>query len=118
MARTRCANEWPRKTRSHRISRKRSRKFSNARLEIMNTLPSNSRLTVKIIGVGGAGGNVVQQLQSTDLAALPALIVHTNPRVLSDWPHAAKLQIGEGVTRGLGAGGDPDLGRQAAEEAR
>src|SRR4051812_4951224 len=118
MARTRCANEWPRKTRSHRISRKRSRKFSNARLEIMNTLPSNSRLTVKIIGVGGAGGNVIQQLQTTDLGAIPALVAHTNARVLADWTHPAKLLLGEGRTRGLGAGGDIEIGRQAAEDAR
>lgn len=84
----------------------------------MNTLPGNSRLTVKIIGLGGAGGNVVQQLQSTDLGVLPAMIAHTNPRVLADWSHPTKLLLGEGRTRGLGAGGDPDLGRQAAEEVR
>jgi cell division protein FtsZ len=75
-------------------------------------------LTVKIIGVGGAGGNVVQQLQSTDLAALPALIAHTNARVLADWSHAAKLQLGEARTRGMGAGGDVELGKQAAGDAR
>lgn len=87
----------------------------------MNTLPTpsptaNSRLTIKIIGVGGAGGNVVQQLQSTDLAALPALITHSNPRVLADYTHATKLLLGEQRTRGMGSGGDPDLGRQAAED--
>jgi cell division protein FtsZ len=84
----------------------------------MNTLPANSRLTVKIIGLGGAGGNVVQQLQGTDLAVLPALIAHTNPRVLADLSHPTKLLLGEGRTRGLGAGGDPELGRQAAEDVR
>ncbi len=83
----------------------------------MNTT-SNPRLTVKIIGVGGAGGNVVQQLQATDLAALPALIAHTNPRALSEWAHPGKVLLGEGRTRGMGAGGDPEIGRQAAEDAR
>jgi cell division protein FtsZ len=83
----------------------------------MNTLPSNSRLTVKIIGVGGAGGNVIQQLQSTDLGALPALIAHTNARALADWGHSEKLLLGEGRTRGLGAGGDLEIGRQAAHDA-
>src|SRR3954470_5474029 len=83
----------------------------------MNTT-ANSRLTVKIIGLGGAGGNVVQQLQSTDLAVLPALIAHTNPRVLNEWSHATKLLLGETRTRGMGSGGDPDLGRQAAEDMR
>ena len=82
----------------------------------MNT-PPNSRLTLKIIGVGGAGGNVVQQLQSTDLAEIPALIAHTNPRVLGEWTHANKLLLGETRTRGLGSGGDPEVGRQAAEES-
>lgn len=81
----------------------------------MNT-SANPRLTVKIIGLGGAGGNVVQQLQSTDLAALPALIAHTNPRILNDWTHPNKLLLGENRTRGMGSGGDPDLGRQAAED--
>jgi cell division protein FtsZ len=79
---------------------------------------ANPRLTIKIIGVGGAGGNVVQQLQSTDLAALPALITHSNPRVLADYTHAHKLLLGENRTRGMGSGGDPDLGRQAAEDMR
>ena len=83
----------------------------------MNTLPTNSRLTVKMIGVGGAGGNVIQQLQTTDLGAIPALVAHTNARVLADWTHPAKLLLGEGRTRGQGAGGDVDLGRQVAEEA-
>lgn len=79
---------------------------------------ANPRLTVKIIGVGGAGGNVVQQLQTTDLAELPAMIAHTNPRVLAEWPHANKVLLGEGRTRGMGAGGDLEIGRQAAEDAR
>lgn len=60
----------------------------------------------------------MQQLQSTDLAALPALVAHTNPRVLNEWTHATKLILGESRTRGLGSGGDPELGRQAAEDTR
>jgi cell division protein FtsZ len=84
----------------------------------MNTLPSNSRLTVKIIGVGGAGGNVVQQLQATDLAALPSLIAHTNSRVLADWTHENKVLLGENRARNQGAGGDVEFGRNAAEDAR
>jgi len=84
----------------------------------MNTLPANSRLTVKIIGLGGAGGNVVQQLQSTDLAGLASMVAHTNPRVLAEWSHPTKLLLGEDCTRGLGAGGDPEIGREAADEMR
>ena len=84
----------------------------------MNTLPTNSRLIVKIIGVGGAGGNVVQQLQSTDLAALPSLVMHTNARVLGEWSHPLKVLLGEKRSRGLGAGGDVDMGRNAAEVGR
>ena len=83
----------------------------------MNT-SANPRLTVKLIGVGGAGGNIIQQLQSTDLAALPSMIADTNPRALDQWTHPVKLLLGEGRTRGLGSGGDPELGRQAAEDAR
>jgi cell division protein FtsZ len=73
---------------------------------------------VKVIGVGGAGGDVVQQLQTTDLAALPAMIAHTNSRVLAEWPHPTKVLLGENRARGLGAGGDIEFGRQAAEDAR
>src|SRR5690349_6286366 len=80
--------------------------------------PSTPRLTVKLIGIGGAGGNVIQQLQGTNLAALPAMIAHSNPRVLNEWSHANKLLLGENRTRGMGSGGDPDLGRQAAEDMR
>lgn len=84
----------------------------------MNTNASpNPRLSVKIIGVGGAGGNVVERLQTGELAALPSLVVHTNPRVLPQWQFANKVLIGEKQTRGLGSGGDPELGKLAAEES-
>lgn len=82
----------------------------------MNTSP-NPRLAVKIIGVGGAGGNVVERIQSTELAALPAMVLHTNPRVLPQWQFENKLLIGEKQTRGLGSGGDPELGKLAAGES-
>lgn len=75
--------------------------------------PATGAPTIKVIGVGGAGSNVLQQLaKSPSAAGLPLVGLDTDLRVTSQLPES--LVIGQKVTRGLGTGGDPDLGRAAA----
>ncbi len=73
-------------------------------------------LTVKIIGVGGAGSNAVAGMLRSDLGVLSALILHTNSRILTLETNAQKLVLGSRRTHGMGTGGDPEIGRAAAED--
>lgn len=71
--------------------------------------------SIKIIGVGGAGSNAVDRLKMEDLGRVPLAVINTDAQALGSSPVEEKCMIGKGVTRGLGTGGDPDLGRAAAE---
>ncbi len=73
---------------------------------------------VKIIGVGGAGCNAVDQMLQTDLAELPLALVHTHARVLQQHAAPNRLLIGINRTHGLGSGGDAELARVMAESER
>jgi cell division protein FtsZ len=75
-----------------------------------------SRLTMKVIGIGGAGGNAVQALAREGLADVRFLALNTDARALDECAVDGKVILGAKLTRGLGAGGDPELGRTAAEE--
>jgi cell division protein FtsZ len=78
------------------------------------TIPSTA---VKIIGLGGAGANMLERiaLDGTEGAAL--LAINTDVRTLAACVAGDKIQLGRDLTKGLGAGGDPELGRQAMLEA-
>lgn len=74
---------------------------------------------IKVIGVGGGGGNALSSMISEGgIAGVEFVAINTDAQALLHNKAAIKVQIGEGVTRGLGSGGDPDIGRQAAEESR
>ena len=75
-------------------------------------------VAIKLVGVGGAGTNAVDRLKMESLERLQLAVVNTDNQALSSSPVQDKVLIGMGLTRGLGAGGDPDLGRQAAEDDR
>ena len=74
--------------------------------------------SVKVIGVGGGGSNVVARMYSQAIPGVDYVAVYTDAQHLLsiDVPH--KVRIGDQLTRGLGVGGDPELGREAAEESR
>ena len=78
--------------------------------------PEVGRLAkIKVIGVGGGGGNAVNSMiQSGTIAGVDFIAVNTDAQVLLTNQSQTKLQIGENLTRGLGSGGDPDIGSQAA----
>ena len=72
-------------------------------------------LQVKIVGIGGAGIHTIAHLSSQELADVEVIAVDTDAQTLLKFAGAKKIQIGESQTHGLSAGGDPDLGRSAAE---
>lgn len=81
--------------------------------------PDASRIAkLKVIGVGGGGGNAVaSMLQDNVIPGVEFIVVNTDAQVLLDNTATTKLQIGEKLTRGLGVGGNPEIGAQAAEES-
>ena len=72
--------------------------------------------TIRVIGVGGAGGNTVNHMIRAKQRGVDYIAVNTDAQVLDDSLAARRVQIGEQLTQGLGAGGDAAIGRQAAEE--
>jgi cell division protein FtsZ len=74
--------------------------------------------SLKIIGFGGGGGNAVQRMFEAEVKGIDFIAVNTDAQDLHHCNVPEKLHIGKTVTRGLGAGMDPELGRQAAEESQ
>lgn len=74
---------------------------------------------IKVIGLGGGGGNVINSMiQEGQIKGVEFIAVNTDAQALLVNQAPTKLQIGENLSRGLGAGGDPEVGQQAAEESR
>jgi len=87
-------------------------------LPLDHSLLTDRNIAIKLVGVGGAGSNAVDRLKMENLERLQLAVINTDHQALSSSPVQDKILIGMGVTRGLGAGGDPDLGREAAETDR
>ncbi len=82
-------------------------------------LEEEKRLTVlKVAGIGGAGGNAVNRMVNSAFTGVDFIAVNTDLQVLRGSTAQQRIQIGQKLTRGLGSGGDPDVGRRAAEESR
>lgn len=73
---------------------------------------------IKVIGVGGGGGNAVRHMVENDVIGVEFICANTDAQALKDLANGTVLKIGGGVTKGLGAGANPDVGRQAAMEDR
>jgi len=73
---------------------------------------------IKVIGVGGGGGNAVQHMVSAGIEGVEYICVNTDVQALKKMDLKATMQIGSSITKGLGAGADPGIGRQAALEDR
>ncbi|MEO5376390.1 MAG: cell division protein FtsZ [Magnetococcus sp. DMHC-6] len=73
---------------------------------------------IKVIGVGGGGGNAINNMIQAQLEGVEFIVANTDAQALSRNLASTRIQIGEGVTRGLGAGAKPEVGRRAAEESR
>lgn len=81
-------------------------------------IPTDAPKIIKVIGVGGGGGNAVQNMYREGIHNVSFVICNTDSQALANSPIPVKVQLGEKITEGLGAGNDPDVARQAAEESR
>src|SRR5690349_20107360 len=81
--------------------------------------PDSARIAkIKVIGVGGGGGNAVSSfIESNAIQGVEFIVLNTDAQVLLSSKAPTKLQIGEKLTKGLGVGGNPEIGAQAAEES-
>jgi cell division protein FtsZ len=88
---------------------------------MINFHPSNNgaetRPRITVIGVGGAGGNAVNNMITSHLEGVEFVVANTDGQALAQSRTERRIQLGTGVTQGLGAGARPDIGRAAAEES-
>jgi cell division protein FtsZ len=84
--------------------------------EFEETPPQNARM--KVVGVGGGGGNAVNRMIDEHLESVEFISINTDSQALLASKSDVKIQIGKKLTRGLGAGARPEIGRQAIEENR
>ena len=84
--------------------------------EIVDSAPQNA--VIKVIGVGGGGGNAVQHMVSNDVKGVDFIAVNTDAQALLQSSAERRVQLGQNLTRGLGAGGNPSIGQKAAEESK
>ena len=74
--------------------------------------------TIRVIGVGGAGGNAINNMIHADIQGVGFITANTDVQALASTAAPVQLQLGAELTKGLGAGANPDIGRRAAEEDR
>jgi cell division protein FtsZ len=81
-------------------------------------LPENRGAKIRVVGVGGGGGNALNGMIDKGMAGVDFLAVNTDTQALQRNLAGQKIQIGKNLTRGLGAGSDPEIGSRAVEEDR
>ena len=82
--------------------------------ELVESIPKNA--DIKVIGVGGGGGNAVRHMMEGNIDGVQFICANTDAQSLNDLSNATVLQLGGTLTKGLGAGANPEVGRQAALE--
>lgn len=86
-------------------------------MEDFELTPGESHAQIKVIGVGGGGGNAVNRMITEGLGGVEFIAVNTDNQALTLSKAKTRVRIGDKLTRGLGAGGNPEIGRKAAEES-
>ena len=84
----------------------------------MAATPQNYLAVIKVVGIGGGGVNAVNRMIEEGLKGVEFIAINTDAQALLMSDADLKLDIGREITRGLGAGADPETGKQAVEEAR
>jgi cell division protein FtsZ len=84
--------------------------------ELVDSAPQSA--VIKVVGVGGGGGNAVQHMLTQEVSGVDFICANTDAQALSGSTAPTTLQIGSGITKGLGAGANPQIGRDAALEDR
>ena len=85
--------------------------------QVPETGPENV-VTIKVVGIGGAGNNVVNRMVTSGTKGVEFIAINTDKQALAISNADQKVQIGEKLTHGQGAGSDPDIGKRSAEENR
>lgn len=84
--------------------------------ELVDNAPQSA--VIKVVGVGGGGGNAVKHMIENNVEGVEFICANTDSQALSDIESRTVLQIGSSITKGLGAGANPQVGRQSALEDR
>ena len=87
-------------------------------MDIMLDQDNSNVIDIKVIGVGGGGGNAVNRMVESGMKGVEFIAVNTDKQVLMRSKATQRIQIGEKLTKGGGAGGAPEVGLKAAEESR
>jgi cell division protein FtsZ len=80
--------------------------------------PGGPGADIRVIGVGGGGSNAVNRMIEAGLSGVQFMVMNTDAQVLALSPADKRVQLGDNLTKGLGAGGHPEVGREAAEESK
>lgn len=91
---------------------------TEGRDEALPQQPLTGKAKIKVIGVGGAGNNAVNRMIEAGIVNAEFIAVNTDAQALAGNRAPTKIQIGPALTKGLGAGADPEIGKQAAEESK
>ena len=83
-----------------------------------NNYMMDGTAVIKVIGVGGAGNNAINRMIESGIKGVEFIAINTDRQALQISKASTRIQIGEKLTRGLGAGANPDIGSQAAEESK
>ncbi len=81
-------------------------------------IPMSNMAQIKVIGVGGGGNNAVDRMIDDGLAGVEFISINTDGQALAKTKSATKIQIGEKLTKGLGAGGNPEIGEKSVDETQ
>lgn len=87
-------------------------------IEIQNDQMTSGYASIKVVGCGGGGGNAINRMVEAGLRGVEFIAINTDMQALQMSGAQTKIQIGEKVTKGLGAGAVPEVGRRSAEESR
>jgi cell division protein FtsZ len=84
--------------------------------ELVDASPQNA--VIKVVGIGGGGGNAVEHMMASSIEGVEFICANTDAQALKNSSAHSVIQLGEAITRGLGAGANPEIGRRSAEEDR
>jgi cell division protein FtsZ len=84
--------------------------------ELIDTNPQNA--VIKVVGIGGGGGNAVEHMMAASIEGVEFICANTDAQALKNSSAHTIIQLGDTITRGLGAGANPEIGRRSAEEDR
>lgn len=96
---------------------KKNRKSFKKR-KVSHQSPAKNFVKIKVVGIGGAGGNVITRMGRDSMRGVEFIVVNTDAQDLEYSEAKQKIHIGRVITKGMGAGMNPDMGRQAAEESQ